>query len=91
MLKPLRFISSYFDTNVGKKGEAESYRRIAQELHFQPPEIVFISDVVTELDAANEAGMKPILAIRPGNAPQPSTENYQSIHSFETGLHDKQD
>jgi methionine salvage enolase-phosphatase E1 len=42
-------------------------------------EILFISDVVTELEAANEAGMKTVLSIRPGNEPQPQCP---SIRSF---------
>ncbi|HEY0365538.1 MAG TPA: acireductone synthase, partial [Pyrinomonadaceae bacterium] len=61
------FIDSYFDTKIGKKGDAESYRKIAEVLEIPAPEILFISDVVAELDAANEAGMKTILSIRPGN------------------------
>lgn len=65
------FIDSYFDTNVGKKGDAESYRRIAEAMKLEAREILFISDVTSELDAASEAGMKTILSIRPGNAPQP--------------------
>src|SRR5215207_3215339 len=31
-----KFIENYFDTNVGKKAEAESYRRIASALSLQP-------------------------------------------------------
>ena len=65
-----RFIDSYFDTNVGKKGDKESYRRIAEAMNLEAHEILFISDVTSELDAANEAGMKTALSIRPGNAPQ---------------------
>ena len=74
------FIDSYFDTTVGKKGEAESYRGIANALGFEPKEILFVSDVVSELHAANEAGMKTLLSIRPGNAP---AEQYPSIRSFD--------
>lgn len=80
-----RFIKSYFDTNTGKKGEADSYRRIAAELGLQPSEILFISDVVSELDAAKEAGMKTLLSVRPGNASQPPTD-HRVIHSFEEVL-----
>ncbi len=76
-----RFIDSYFDTKIGKKGEAESYRKIAEVMKLPPQEILFISDVVAELDAANKAGMKTILSIRPGNAPQ-DTE-YPSVRSFD--------
>lgn len=78
-----KFIDQYFDTNIGKKGEAESYRRIADALSLPPEEVLFISDVVAELDAANEAGMQPLLSIRPGNPPQDDAERYQAIHTFD--------
>jgi enolase-phosphatase E1 len=77
------FISHYFDTGVGKKGEAESYRHIAAEIEIEPSEILFVSDVVTELAAACAAGMKTALSIRPGNQPQASPEPYPNIHSFD--------
>jgi len=60
-------IDQYFDTGVGKKIEAESYRRIATRLSVAPNEILFVSDVVSELDAAHEAGMRTALSVRPGN------------------------
>ena len=69
-----KYISDYFDTNVGKKGEAQSYRNIAIAMDLLPNRIVFISDVVGELEAASEAGMKVLLSIRPGNPPQPITQ-----------------
>jgi enolase-phosphatase E1 len=77
------FIDQYFDTNAGKKGEAASYRRIAEALKLHPSEVMFISDVVTELEAAHEAGMQVLLSIRPGNAPQKGAEQYRVIHSLE--------
>ena len=76
-----RFIDHYFDTNVGKKADPESYRRIAKELDLQPTEILFISDVISELDAASKAGMNPLLSLRPGNPPQPAA-TYPLIHTF---------
>ena len=78
-----KYISDYFDTNVGKKGEAESYRKIAAAMGMKPSEIVFISDVVGELEAASEAGMKVLLSIRPGNHPPPITQITQ-IDSFQS-------
>lgn len=78
------FISNYFDTSVGKKGEAESYRRIAETIGFPPSEVLFISDVVSELSAAHEAGMKTVLSIRPGNPTQESAAQYQAIESIES-------
>ena len=78
------FISDYFDTNVGKKGEAASYRKIAAALNARADEILFVSDVVAELDAAKEAGMQTLLSIRPGNPPQQGAERYGSIYSFDS-------
>ena len=75
-----KFIDGYFDTNVGQKGEAESYRKIAVAMDLKLSEILFISDVVAELEAAKEAGMKTLLSIRPGNSPQ---EWPQVIRSFD--------
>ena len=77
------FISHYFDTSVGKKGEAESYRRIAETIGLQPSELLFISDVVSELSAAREAGMQIVLSIRPGNQPQEHAAQFQTIESFD--------
>jgi enolase-phosphatase E1 len=77
------FISHYFDTGIGKKGDPESYRRIAEQIGLPPSEILFVSDVVTELAAAREAGMETALSIRPGNQPQESPEQYRIIHSFD--------
>lgn len=77
------FIRHYFDTGVGKKGEAESYRRIAKTIGLPPGELLFISDVVSELSAAREAGMKTVLSIRPGNQPQEHAAQFQSVESFD--------
>lgn len=77
------YIRNYFDTTVGKKGEAESYRRIAESNGLRPEEMLFVSDIVAELAAAREAGMKVVLSIRPGNQPQESAAQYPSIHSFD--------
>ena len=78
-----QFIDNYFDTNVGKKGDAQSYRRIAEELGLPVEQILFVSDVIEELDAANEAGMKVVLSVRPGNAAQDNVDKYPQIHSFD--------
>ncbi len=54
-LTPL--FSGYFDTTSGGKREAASYARIAAAIGRPAGEILFLSDVVQELDAAREAGM----------------------------------
>jgi enolase-phosphatase E1 len=52
------YISGYFDTTVGAKKESASYQNIAKAIGLQPAEVLFLSDVVIELDAAQAAGMR---------------------------------
>lgn len=63
--------SGWFDTEVGGKREAASYRAIATAIGRAPEDIVFLSDVVEELDAAREAGMRTVLLDRREDYPQP--------------------
>ena len=65
------FICRFFDTAVGPKTSEDSYRRIAQELGCATNDVLFVSDVVGELAAARAAGCEVVLAVRPGNPPQP--------------------
>jgi len=73
----------YFDTTVGSKREAVSYRRIADRMAIAPDSILFVSDVVPELDAAHDAGMQTRLSIRSGNAAQPEGHAHQIIRDFD--------
>jgi enolase-phosphatase E1 len=68
-LTPL--LSGHFDTEVGGKREVHSYERIAQAIGRHPSDIVFLSDVVEELDAAREAGLATVLLDRPEDYPEP--------------------
>ena len=65
-------ISGYFDTKTGSKMDAHSYQRIAGTFPKQPSEILFVSDVTAELDAAKMAGLETVLCVRPGNRQQPA-------------------
>lgn len=77
------FISAYFDTTTGAKKEPESYRKIADSLSFPPVEILFVSDVLAELDAAFEAGMQTGLSLRPNNPPINEPTAHLTINSFD--------
>ena len=76
-----RFIDAYFDTTTGAKASSESYEKIAAALSLDASQVLFISDVVAELDAARGAGMEALLCLRPGNHPQPASD-HQAIESF---------
>lgn len=79
-LTPL--IDAFFDTRIGPKRDAKSYQKIATALNVPPPTILFISDVISELDAAAGAGMEVALAFRPGNPPISQNAHYPVVHSL---------
>jgi enolase-phosphatase E1 len=84
-LTPL--ISGWFDTEIGGKREAASYRAIAEAVGIPAGEILFLSDVVQELDAAREAGMQTRLVDRLQDYPQPrlgdAANGHGRVTSFE--------
>lgn len=82
-----KFLSGYFDTTIGTKTDPASYGKIARTLERLPTEIVFISDVVSELNGAQAAGFHALLCKRPGNHPQPENA-YEIIHTFDGVLPD---
>jgi len=65
----------YFDTGIGAKQDPASYTRIAERVDLVPGEIVFVSDVLGELNAARAAGLRTVMSVRPGNQPQPEHEH----------------
>lgn len=66
-LTPL--FGGYFDTTIGPKREPGSYRRISTEIGLPPDEVLFLSDIREELDAARAAGMATCWLVRDGPLP----------------------
>ena len=58
------YIDDHFDLAVGFKYERSSYSKIAKDIDQPPAQILFLSDVEAELDAAQEAGMNTIRLFR---------------------------
>jgi enolase-phosphatase E1 len=73
----------YFDTTVGAKTDPASYRRIASSIGESPDAVLFVSDIVAELDAARAAGMQTALSVRPGNAVVAYGHEHRQILSFD--------
>lgn len=71
-LSPL--LSGYFDTTTGPKREAIAYTRIANAIGLPIDQILFLSDVDAEIEAARAAGMGALLIDREGGE--------ADIHSF---------
>ncbi len=65
------YFEGFHDTTTGKKQEPASYAALARAFDLPAGEILFLSDVVGELEAAAQAGMATGLLVRPGNAPVP--------------------
>lgn len=66
-----RLISGWFDTETGGKREPASYRRIAERIERAPADILFLSDVIEELDAAQSVGLATVLVDRAADYPRP--------------------
>jgi len=83
-LTPL--LSGYFDTEMGGKRDAESYKRIATAIGTEPENIVFLSDIVEELDAAKASGLNTALLDRLEDYPEPrlddATHGHHRVESF---------
>jgi enolase-phosphatase E1 len=75
--------SGNFDTTVGGKREAPSYRAIADVIALPPRDVVFLSDVDAELDAARTAGMQTVRLLRPADTPAGATTAHPSAVSFD--------
>mgnify|MGYP002662187058 CR=1 FL=1 len=63
--------SGWYDTAMGGKREPDSYAGIAESIGVRPHEVLFLSDVVEELDAARLAGMQTVLVDRLADYPEP--------------------
>ena len=63
------YLGGYFDTTVGAKTNASSYRSISEAIAHSAPEVLFVSDVIAELDAAKNAGLETALCVRAADSP----------------------
>lgn len=75
-LTPL--FSAYFDTTSGGKREAASYARIAEALGLPASQVLFLSDIVEELDAAHAVGMATCGVAREGG----ELAGHRTVSSF---------
>ena len=74
----LPYFEGFHDTTTGPKNSPASYAAIADAFGLPPGEILFLSDVTAELDAARDAGLQTGLLLRPGN--KPAEENGHPVY-----------
>ncbi len=77
-LTPL--FTGYFDTHIGPKREVDSYTAIIDHIGIPAAEILFLSDIIEELDAARDAGMQTIQLVRDKATP---SDSHLVAHSFD--------
>jgi enolase-phosphatase E1 len=73
--------SGYFDTRVGPKQESASYTAIAQQIGMPGENILFLSDIDGELDAAQQAGLKTVKLLREGKLAPINT--HMTVRNFD--------
>jgi enolase-phosphatase E1 len=81
----LPIFDGFFDTTSGNKRESESYLTISRAIGFLPGEILFLSDIEAELDAANAIGMATALLARemePTSLADQATRQTSSAHKI---------
>lgn len=64
----------FFDLRVGGKKEATSYVALLQEAGWKAADVLFLSDVTAELDAAAQAGLHVCQIVRPEDGTVAGTE-----------------
>ena len=74
-------LEGYHDTTTGPKRAVTSYQAIAEAAGLPASEILFLSDITEELDAALEAGCQTAWVVRPGNKPG-QTDRHPTLRSF---------
>ncbi|KAG6976956.1 hypothetical protein JG688_00000846 [Phytophthora aleatoria] len=77
------YLTVYFDTKIGHKREVGSYKEIVQSLGVDSgKDVLFVTDVIEEAQAAEAAGLDTVLSVRPCNKPLPETHHFSTIRSF---------
>lgn len=81
-----KLFTNFFDTTIGQKKTVVAYRNIAQAIATNPEKILFLSDVVAELDAAKSAGYQTRLLVR-GEMPSKS-DRHIAVDNFDQIIFD---
>jgi len=81
----LPLFKGHFDTLMGGKRETQSYRNILAELQkihtgLNAEDVLFLSDIKEELDAAKEAGMQTVWLVREDGIP--AEPEHKAVKSF---------
>lgn len=74
------WFKGYFDTSIGRKQDSCAYEAILKNLPYKAEEILFLSDVKAELDAAKSVGINTCQMVRDG---QEISQVHPWIHNMD--------
>ncbi len=78
----------YFDTTIGPKKEVDSYQKIREAIALPSPQnILFLSDILEELDAAKAAGYQTCWLVRPEDTTATAEEIAAAGHRIATDFY----
>jgi methylthioribulose 1-phosphate dehydratase/enolase-phosphatase E1 len=77
------YISCYFDTSLGHKRSPASYLEILMNIGLNASDVLFVTDILEEAQAAKISGMHAYLSVRPGNLSLPAIHDFKVISTFE--------
>ena len=72
--------NGHFDTRTGNKLDKQAYCNILNTISLSPKQVLFVSDVIEELKAADAAGMMTCQMVRDS---KPRTGDFRTISSFD--------
>jgi len=78
----LPLIDAFFYTRIGPKQDVKSYSSIVNAMGVEACQMLFVSDVCAELEAAAHAGLSVALSVRPGNSIQTNLSEYCVVYSL---------
>lgn len=73
-------LTDYFDTRIGGKKETLSYQRIAEKIALPTEQLLFLSDIKEELDAAKQAGLNTLQLLR--GSDYDGTASHVQVNNF---------
>lgn len=80
-----KYITGYFDTKIGPKTADQSYINILNEIGARGDEVLFLSDMTTELQSAMNVGINVIILDRKDSPPlsQDARRRFKVLQTFD--------
>ena len=80
-----KYISGYYDTTIGSKNSEQSYLNILNDIGAKGDDVLFLSDMVSEVQAAQNVGIQVIILDRKDSPPpyHDTRKSFKVLQSFD--------